>query len=294
MGKSRKLTPEELRRTAEQYARANPGKRPLTPQEIANLHAAADKHQAQQDAAEAFAKRSAAASQLRPLINRKAKQLLDQWKQGTDSILFLVPVPDDDANVDFWWLTLAGNLLWASTVFMPGGGAPVVFSSLYGAYAGTGTWQRGKADPPPTGDPRDLVRQSIAIMRGKLDTRMDSLDIKWAGEFFDAYRADSIRLANVDQFLESFVWIRLFDIPYDEQRFKKFGDIALKNVTAALEEFKRQFHNWRLHTCTKKLHMSYKYGTKECNILVPFKPDLGKALGKPGLIVDPAAQAAAA
>lgn len=181
MGKFRKLTPEELKRTAEQYARANPGKRPLTPQEIAELHAAADKYQAQLDAAETFAKRSQAAGQLRPLINRKAKQLLDQWKQGTDSILFLVPVPEDDADVNFWWLALAGNLLWASTVFMSGAPA-IAVSSLYGAYVGTGTWQRGKADPPPTGDPRDFVRQSIAIMRGNLDTRMDSLDLKWAGQ----------------------------------------------------------------------------------------------------------------
>ena len=258
--------------------RSHPKAQKLSPAELASINEVLQQWKAVTAAADAKAK---AAKEVKPILRRIGIHLLDQWKENVDSTIAIAPLPADEATQKYWWIALAGNLIWASTVYMSAGGTALITASFGGAVVGSGV-MTPKDDIQ---DGRNLVRQTIAEMRGALEEEVDKALGGWSRELIE----NMPQYKDIPDFegaLEVWMWHHLFsDIPFDAHRFRKIGDIAFTNITRALQVYNSNFDKWR-HSIARR-GFSYKYGVQDAWKLVPFNADLGSAVGRPGMRIVP-------
>ena len=86
------------------------------------------------------AERNARVGDLKHHVHGLVKTYLDEWKEQVDAALTDVK-PSDDKSRFYWYVALAGNLLWAATCFI-NPGAAVSASAIHLATAGRDTLGR--------------------------------------------------------------------------------------------------------------------------------------------------------
>jgi len=232
---------------------------------------------------------------LQVVMKHKILEDLDRWKEAVDSVIALAPIPQAQDSEVYWWIALAGNMIWAATSLMTDGAATVIMSFGGGALAS------GVLTPRPDNRAagRDFVRKAVAQTRGQMEEHkaLRSMARDWATEFMtNIYGKDmdaspeGIRKAqqkfgtsyDIDQMFDEFVWDHLFTVDAnDTRKYTIIGDLALKNVIAALDYFNQEFKRWRQKGAQHHRNGTTYLSVEELEQKYPFKPDLGMAFGRP-------------
>lgn len=184
-------------------------------------------------------------------INEAIPGLLNSWQQQVDNAITDAPVPMDDESRKYFWIALAGNLLWASTVFLNPAAAGemllIKMMSGVGATIGSGAWQQIDADNDsgPTKDPKLIIRQQVAKARGSLEDYFQKKRHDWALGFSRLQDWDQPDGAALDAF-NQYMWEQVFPwIKYDNDRFDNIRLEALEKVKATLADFNRQWREFQ-------------------------------------------------
>ena len=174
-----------------------------------------------------------------------------------DSAVTDLPYPAETENQVYWYIALAGNLLWAGTCFLnpavAGEATLIKVMSFAGATYGSGTLQRadGTIVPPAPTDPngaREHLRKQVAKARGQLETYFQKQRFDWAAGFSKLQDWNNADGTVIDLF-NVYVWEKMFPwIPYNDDRFNKIRSEALRVVRAAMADYNRQWQQFKRAT----------------------------------------------
>jgi len=182
-------------------------------------------------------------------INEAIPGLLTSWQQQVDNAITDAPTPMEDESRKYFWIALAGNLLWASTVFLnPAAAGEMVLIKMMsgvGATIGSGAWQQVDNDSGPPQDPKLIIRQQVAKARGSLEEYFQKKRHDWAAGFSRLQDWDAPDAAALDAF-NQYLWEQMFPwIKYDNDRFDNIRLEALEKVKATLADFNRQWREFQ-------------------------------------------------
>ncbi|MFK4530164.1 hypothetical protein ABIF90_008145 [Bradyrhizobium japonicum] len=196
-----------------------------------------------------------AASDMEKSIDGKIESLLNAWQTQVDSAITDAPNPLDDESRKYFWIALAGNLLWASTVFLN----PAVAGELtlirvmsgVGAAIGSGAYERTSKEhssdnAPPPHDPKYLMREQVAKARGTLEEHFKTKRHEFAWGFPEL--KDWPKSSALDA-LDRYMWKQMFPwIRYDTDRFNNIRLEALEKVKGTLADYNRQWQQYKQAT----------------------------------------------
>jgi len=210
-----------------------------------------------------------------PYIRVRGVQFLDEWLLQAISAKSDANAPPEEKSKVYWLITLAGNLIWAASCFIPGAGilkAPEVIRGALvwkpggmtspgkGFYAtmqvgggilAAGTVEQVKkqvaadSSGAPTG--KDIIAEKLNEQRKKLGAQFEKSISSFGGELarFDNFQPDVFErdrvkfLAAVDLAL----WDSIFpSIGYED--LSSFYQTALSTINSALGDFKHQYKGW--------------------------------------------------
>src|SRR6266566_664078 len=159
---------------------------------------------------------------------------LDEWYQAASTGAMNAKEPEDPVAKENWWIALAGNLGWAATSLFPEGHKVLsAVVSFAGAAVGSGAAARETA---PSG--KSLIGKNLAIARDNLEKLLRAKIIDVAG---DAAIGNISNEGAQDRLL----WSKLFPgIPY-EARFQTLYTAALERANSVLEDFIKQWYEWK-------------------------------------------------
>lgn len=189
-------------------------------------------------------------------INEAIPMLLGAWQQQVDNAITDAQFPGEDESQKYFWIALAGNLLWAATVFLNPAAAGemtlIRWMSGVGATIGSGAWERTSKDPhttsPPPHDPKLIVRQQVAKARGKLEEQFQKKRREWALGFTKLQDWGQPDDAALDLF-NRYIWTQMFPwIKYDSDRFDHIRLEALEKVKGTLADYNRQWQQFKRST----------------------------------------------
>jgi hypothetical protein len=210
---------------------------------------------------------------------------LQDWDIAAEGAVADAHDPADDDSIVYWLISLAGNLLWAATVFFPpagalagaaaaakgGASAATKVASVLGATAGSDTVRKMVQDPPATDEAKKFLRDMIARKADELRrTFLDSAD-DWIAENLANFVTDEMLRAahitpdsgqhltdaDVEQLMQSVRekgTLRAYTL---EHFLFPGGDIKagslrttlrkfmLRELNRALSDFNQQFRDWK-------------------------------------------------
>ncbi len=131
----------------------------------------------------AISKEGLAKLELVKTVNEAIDLFLNEWQLKAVAAVSTFKKPDDgDANRQ-WWIAFAGNMLWAWTVFVPGGGAVAVAASLLGATLAAGAASKLKASEPQglgTDEGKAMIMESLFSQVAKARTAFQQVSPAWS------------------------------------------------------------------------------------------------------------------
>jgi hypothetical protein len=185
-------------------------------------------------------------------INLLIPSLLNSWQQQVDSAITDVPNPAEPESKVYWYVALAGNLIWAGTCFLnpaaAGEAVLIKILSFAGAAYGSGTLQQvspGSSFPAPSdvNGAREMLRKQVAQARGKLETYFEGKRDEWATGV-PRLQDWNTENAALDAF-NKYVWEQMFPwIPYDNDRFDAIRVQAIAMVKEAYANYMRQWQQF--------------------------------------------------
>lgn len=216
---------------------------------------------------------------LKPFVDQLIKTYLDEWKEQVDTSITDAQLPVEEESRIYWYIALAGNLLWAATCFVPTGGPlrlavsgaaaaarrgameievaavasveasatgqrVIQIMSFSGATVGSGTVEqvfKNKSTGNPEQDGKRIVREIVASKRAELEDVFKLRAQQWASEI-DALSGWG---DDVHDLMDRYLWVNMFPrIPYDKNRFVTIYELALSNVTGVLADYNKQWKDW--------------------------------------------------
>jgi hypothetical protein len=246
-------------------------------------------------------------------IHLLIKIYLNEWKEAMDTVITDAKSPEDEKSRFYWFVALAGNVLWAATCLVPAGGAvaagaaaveaaaraqrAIKIMSFGGAIVGSGTAEqifgnRGNASGnlkiqigttiqqfTATGDPaadgKTIARLVLAAKRDELEDLFKSQEKQWALDVNDAAEGGF----DVKEVMDTFVWQQLFPrIPY-KGKHQSMYQSGLTSVNGALADYSKQWKDWQFRKERSKPYWKHRrmYG-EYWDYSVPdpgdFKPQL--------------------
>ena len=214
---------------------------------------------------------------LEPFVHLQIKIYLDEWKEQVNAAITDAQMPVEPQSRAYWFIALAGNLLWAATCFVPTGGplrlavsgvasatekgamelglsaaASVEASatgqrviqvmSVAGATIGSGTVEQlAGSTGNPEQDGKRVIRVIIGKKRADLEDVFKPRSSQWASEI-DALAQWG---DDVKELMDKYLWIKMFPrIPYDRDRFVTIYKLALSNVSRVLADYNAQWKDW--------------------------------------------------
>jgi hypothetical protein len=213
-----------------------------------------------------------------------------QWSIAAEGAVEEASDPDDADSIVYWLISLAGNLLWAATVFFPPAGIAAAAStatkaaSLLGATLGSDTARKALQNPSNTADAKSFLRDAIATKGDQLNKMFVASAADWIANNLAKYVTNELRtLAHltpetgshlVDEDAEKFMASVQEDAKLQEYTLENFifpgGFVKGSELRAslrkwmvvelnrALVEYKRQYRDWQAQarSCAGS-HMHY-------------------------------------
>jgi hypothetical protein len=214
-------------------------------------------------------------------INLLIPILLNSWQEQVDSAITDVPFPADSESGVYWYLALAGNLVWAGTCFLN----PVVAAertliavlSFSGAAYGSGAARQfaGSSSPPDPSDTngaKELIRQNAAKARGKLESLFQGKRLEWASRVprLEDWGSGDPEIFNR---FNQYIWEKMFpSIAYNDDRFDEIRLRSVAMVKGAYADYMRQ---WKTFERTNNL----LGGAERKRRHIVFKPVLRVSFG---------------
>jgi hypothetical protein len=182
-------------------------------------------------------------------INQQIPILLDAWQQQVDNAVTDEPYAVAEESKVFWWLALAGNMVWAATSFLDPAIAIenelIVLLAHTGAAVNAGVVKELWGDLDSSHGAKVFMRQKIAKARGDLEALFQGKRREWGSRFErlqDWEQADEILL---DQF-NVYIWQQMFPtIAYDAGRFDQIRVMAVQTVHGAVADYNRQWMEFK-------------------------------------------------
>ena len=180
-------------------------------------------------------------------------QYLDEWALWVNTAIGDVSIPADKDGKIWWWIALAGNLVWAATIFInpaaAGGMLWIKIMSVSGGIVGAGGLESSlsSSSPSPPIDEnvaKDRLRKSVARARAKLETHFNEKRFDWAGDFWRLADWDQNNPAVKDSF-DKFIWEKMFPwIPHDDDRFEQIRNEAARMAKSVMGDFLCQWKTY--------------------------------------------------
>jgi hypothetical protein len=234
---------------------------------------------ANESEAEWMAGRPARLKNLAHYIFIEVQVFVNVWAQKVDLAASTASLPEDEESSKYWYIALAGNMVWAMTIFYNPASAVVRLAALGGAAVGSGVVAHGAATSVV--DAKAYFIHLLLLQHRQIENQYLSRRFEWAQEL------EELRVGEVEgneELIMSFVWNKMFDIPYDAQApdtYVKIYDQTKSNIEKLLVEFNRQWKTYRdahpfffprpSYTIMHDLTIKPKPGEE-------FKPDLGPQL----------------
>jgi hypothetical protein len=191
--------------------------------------------------------------ELEKYVNQQIQINLGAWQEQADNAITDARPPAEEESRVYFYVALAGNLVWAATCFLdPAVAAQAVLikiMSVTGATVGSGTVQQvmGDDDTSPD-DAKVLIRQMLAKKRGDLEEHFKDSRRDWAANLDGIARWEAAG-DHPEQLLDLFdkyIWEAMFPtIPFNSDRFDSVRSTFLKVINNALADFNRQWQQFR-------------------------------------------------
>jgi hypothetical protein len=208
---------------------------------------------------------------LESYVNQQIQINLGAWQQQADNAITDARPPAEEESRVYFWIALAGNLVWAGTCFIDpavGAGALLIkILSAAGATYGSGSLQQaqqafGDDDTTPD-DAKLLIRQALAKKRGELEALFKGSRRDWAANLDGLARWEAAA-EQPEQLLDVFdeyIWEAMFPtIPFNNDRFDAVRSTFLKVIDNALADFNRQWQQFKQNAAWSGKAERKKYG----------------------------------
>jgi hypothetical protein len=203
---------------------------------------------------------------------------LQDWATAAEGAVADAQDPADDDSIVYWLISLAGNLLWAATVFFPpaglaaaGASTATKVASMVGATVGSDTIRKMAQDPPSTDEAKKFLRDMIAKKADELRKMfVDSADDWIASDLANYVTNEMLTAAHItpdsgghlaDDDAERLMQSVREKATLRAYTLEKFlfpgGDITagnlsttlrkfmLRELNRALSDYNRQFREWK-------------------------------------------------
>jgi hypothetical protein len=178
------------------------------------------------------------------------KLYLDEWAEWVNSAITDVSIPAEKEGQIWFWVALAGNLIWAGTAFInplvAGATMWTRIMSVAGAEIGSGALKTiassdGPVAPSDENGAKDLLRKSVAKARGRLETHFKEQRFDWASDFSQLADWNKTETAVKNNF-DEFIWQKVFPwIEYNDDRFEKIRSEASRMANSIIADYSRQW-----------------------------------------------------
>jgi hypothetical protein len=171
-----------------------------------------------------------------------------EWRDAARDALWYASAPADPDSMTYWGIALAGNLVWAATVFVPNpAGLAVKIMSVAGAAVGSGAVEQLTKDRKPltpAKDPKEIVLEVLNDVKDDMQKGLKQLIESLAAEVAAKNLTD-------EEAQKAYVWDRIFTVAY-EHRSNALYKPMLQTVNAILAQFNAQFAAWKrsMDMCT--------------------------------------------
>jgi hypothetical protein len=169
-----------------------------------------------------------------------ADRFLNEWMGQVDKGIDTISVPNKEQSKIYWWLALAGNLLWAATSLMvPGlinlGKGAIIIASFLGATIGSGALTPEPPSLPPDG--KTILRTRLSQVRDEMSQKIYPLAEKAAWE---CGRRNITDVQDQNEIL----WRTMFaDVPYNN-RFEHIMKTSITQASSALDDYNKQYDEY--------------------------------------------------
>jgi hypothetical protein len=192
---------------------------------------------------------------LEKYVNQQIQINLTAWQEQADSAITDAAYPVAEESRFFFYVALAGNLLWAATCFInpavAGAGLAIKLMSVGGAAIGSGVVQQIIPEDAKPEDGKRLVRQYIAKKRGELEDLFKQNRRVWASTL-DGIAGWSAAGDHPEKLIDEFdvyIWTQMFpQMSYTTDRFDNIRLQFLNTVESSLADFNRQWQKFRQDT----------------------------------------------
>jgi hypothetical protein len=246
------------------------------------------------------ANRPARLRDLEKYINLQIQINLVSWNTEMKDAINLANYPTRPDSHIFWWIALAGNMLWAATCFISPPAAAtaaairsqtsvIQLMSVAGAAVGSGAVDRitrklGKQDLSKIKihpeDGKDIVRNVVGIKRATLEDIYKAMRANWASVLDGIAMWESASRAQEPlELYDKYIWTQMFPrIAYDEQRFNTIRDKARAKVEGVLASYEHQWTRWVTAPMMPQYHQAEALWAMGTLAQIPkdriFQPDL--------------------
>ena len=228
-------------------------------------------------------------AELEKYVNHQLQINLTSWKEEIDQAIGQAAYPVKPESQIYWFIALAGNLLWAATCFVAPEAAVVVKAaekdatavakvafqsrvvaamSVTGAAVGSGAVEKlfpnRDVDAITPEDGKNLVRDWAGKQRAVLEDIYKEQRRAWATQLDGKWDP----IANGEEPLDIYdrtIWENMFPrISYDDDRFNAIRHTAKRKVEGVLADFNRQWQKFQTDLMMPKYNQSYAlwaYGT---------------------------------
>src|SRR5262249_40314341 len=195
---------------------------------------------------------------LEEYINQQIQINLGAWQQQADNAITDARSPADEESSFYFFVALAGNLVWAATCFIPVAGEVttlVKVMSIGGAVLGSGAvqqgakWARGRAPTTPD-EAKLVVRKAPAEARGNLEQHLKSFRRKWAAELdgLAGWERSGLHPDRIVDMFDQYVWEAMYPkFPFGVDRFELIRSSLLQVMNDMLADFNRQWQQFKQH-----------------------------------------------
>jgi hypothetical protein len=192
---------------------------------------------------------------LEKYVNQQIQINLGAWQEQADNAITDAHAPAEEEDRFYFYVALAGNLMWASTCFLDPAVAAealaIKIMSFSGATVGSGTLEKyrvfGEDDTSPD-DAKVLIRQMLAKKRGELEEVFKGSRQDWAANLdgIAKWEATGDHPEQLLDLFDKYIWEAMFPtIPFNNDRFDSVRGTFLKVINNALADFNRQFKEYR-------------------------------------------------
>ncbi|MGI8639255.1 MAG: hypothetical protein ACR2MG_04805 [Pyrinomonadaceae bacterium] len=210
-------------------------------------------------------------------INFQIQIHLGAWVEKVDEAVNSASESEEKNSIAYWFIALAGNLVWAATSLKSVADSAKIILSFVGAAVGSGSVEKFRDHMVDTPENRkDFIKGEIAKLQVELDENYQSKRSEWADEL-DSDPKTRVAGDKFDDYLKEFVWNKMFQIKFGKNHQFEVFTKAKTNIETLLNKLKKEWESWKdtqkpLDTISDGL--GPRYVIKNPNAGKPFDPDL--------------------